>query len=190
MLVEKAYGQYTDFRIPGMVVTEKGTVIRYCECRRSRSDWADIDIKVSRSEDEGKSWETVLTVNSEGNTLNNPVAFVYGEKILLLYCKNYNEVYKCESTDDGKSFSRQMRVSFEGNANFPYTVVALGPGHGIYHNGRLIVPAWFAYNKDDPKAHHPSFATTFYSDDGGESWKVGEPIFKNEIVDGSESAIA
>ena len=58
MIVEKAYGDYTDFRIPGIVATEMGTLIRYCECRRSRSDWADIDIKVDRSEDEGKSWQT------------------------------------------------------------------------------------------------------------------------------------
>ena len=190
MLVEKAYGQYTDFRIPGMVATEKGSLIRYCECRRTRSDWADIDIKISRSEDMGKTWETVLVIDSEGNTLNNPVMFVYGEKLIFLYCKNYKEIYKTESLDDGKSYSAPLRVDFEGNVDFPYTVVALGPGHGIYHNGRLIVPAWFAYDKEDPKAHKPSFTTTFYSDDGGVSWKVGEPVFKDVIVNGNESAIA
>ena len=60
MVVEKAIADYTDFRIPGLVVTENGTLLRYCECRRSYSDWADIDIKVSRSTDGGKTWETVL----------------------------------------------------------------------------------------------------------------------------------
>ena len=61
MIIEKTYGNYTDFRIPGMVVTEKGTLLRYCECRRSVSDWADIDIKISRSCDGGESWETAFT---------------------------------------------------------------------------------------------------------------------------------
>ena len=60
MIVERAIGDYTDFRIPGIVATEKGTLLRYCECRRSCGDWADIDIKIDRSTDEGKTWETVL----------------------------------------------------------------------------------------------------------------------------------
>ena len=190
MLVEKAYGDYTDFRIPGMVVTEKGSILRYCECRKSSSDWADIDIKVSRSTDEGKTWQTVLLIESGGNTLNNPVMFVCGKKLIFLYCKNYREVYKCVSNDDGESFSETSRVDFENGVNFPYTVVALGPGHGIYHGGRLTVPAWFANDPEDEKAHKPSFATTFYSDDRGESWHVGEPIFKDVLKNGSEGALA
>lgn len=190
MLVEKAEGIYTHFRIPGMVATEKGSLIRYCESRKTIGDWADIDIKVSRSTDCGKSWETVLIIESEGNTLNNPVMFVCGERIILLYCKNYKEIYKRVSDDDGKTFGDSVRVDFEGSVSFFYNVVALGPGHGIYHKGRLIVPAWFAFNREDEKAHHPSFTTTFYSDDKGESWRVGEPIFRDELKNGSEAALA
>ena len=92
MIVERAIGDYTDFRIPGIVATEKGTLLRYCECRRSFSDWADIDIKVSRSTDEGKTWENVLLIKSNGNTLDNPVMFVNGEQLVFLYCKNYKEI--------------------------------------------------------------------------------------------------
>lgn len=190
MLVEKAFGEYTDFRIPGIVATENGTLIRYCECRRSRSDWADIDIKISRSEDVGGSWETSLIINSEKNTLNNPVMFVNGKTLVFLYCKNYKEIWKCVSRDDGVSFSEPERVDFEGGVDFLYSVVAVGPGHGIVHKGRLIVPVWFAYDKLDPKNHRPSFASTFYSDDNGESWNVGEIIFKNEMKNPSECALA
>lgn len=190
MLVEKAYGQYTDFRIPGMVATENGSLIRYCECRKSMSDWAYIDIKVSRSTDEGKTWQDVLLIEGGENTLNNPVMFVCEKKLVFLYCKNYREVYKCVSDNDGESFGEITRVNFEGGVNFPYTVVALGPGHGICHGERLTVPAWFAYDPNDLKAHNPSFATTFYSDDRGESWRVGEPIFPDVICNGSEGALA
>ena len=190
MLAEKAIADYTDFRIPGIVATESGTLVRYCECRRSESDWADIDIKLSRSEDGGMHWETVLLIESNGNTLNNPVMFVDGARLLLLYCKNYKEIWKRVSTDDGKSFDDAVRVHFEDSVDFFYNVVALGPGHGILHNGRLLIPAWFAFNKEKEKSHHPSFVTTFFSDDRGESWRLGEPIFRDRLYDGSECALA
>ena len=190
MTVEKAIGEYTDFRIPGIVATEKGSLIRYCECRRSRGDWADIDIKVCRSEDCGESWKTVLLVESGGCTLNNPVMFVFGEKLVFLYCKNYKEIWKCVSMDDGKTFSEAERVDFESSVDFFYNVVAVGPGHGIVHNGRLLVPIWFAENKQNEKEHHPSFISTLYSDDGGETFRIGEIIFKDLLIDPSECALA
>ncbi len=190
MVTEKAFADYTDFRIPGIVATGKGTLLRYCECRRSRSDWADIDIKVARSEDEGAHWETVLSIKSGGHTLNNPVMFVNGDQLIFLYCKNYKEIWKQVSNDDGKSFRDAERIDFESHVNFFYNVVAVGPGHGIVHNGRLIVPVWFAYNKENEKKHHPSFISTLYSNDGGITWGIGEPIFQNDLVNPSECALA
>jgi len=190
MLVEKAAGSYTDFRIPGVVATERGTLLRYCECRRDSSDWADIDIKVSRSEDMGKSWEDVLLIKSGGNTMNNPVMFVNGDELIFLYCKNYKEIWKYTSEDDGKTFGNNERVDFESSVDFFYNVVAVGPGHGIVHNGRLIVPVWFAYNKEDEKAHAPSLVSTIYSDDGGKTWRVGETVVAENLINANESALA
>lgn len=190
MIAERAYADYTDFRIPGIVATDKGTLIRYCECRKSISDWAEIDIKVARSDDEGKNWKTVLLIKGGGNTLNNPVMFIDGEQLVFLYCKNYKEIWKCISTDDGKRFGEAERVTFESSVDFFYNVVAVGPGHGIVHNGRLIVPAWFAYNEKDEKSHRPSFICTLYSEDRGQTWKVSEPIFRNDLINPSECALA
>ena len=109
---------------------------------------------------------------------------------LLHEGKNYKEIWKCVSTDDGKSFGKTERVNFESEVDFFYNVVAVGPGHGIVHNGRLIVPIWFAYNREKEKSHHPSFISTFYSDDRGESWKVGEIIFRDKLRNPSECALA
>ena len=190
MLVEGVSEKYSDIRIPGIVATSSGALLRYCECRKSFSDWAAIDLKVSRSFDGGNSWETVLLIDGEGNTLNNPVAFVCGEKIIFIYCKNYKEIWKQVSTDDGKSFGEPERVEFEGGVSFFYNVVAIGPGHGIYHDGRLLVPVWFAQNETDEKAHRPSFVSTLYSDDEGETWRVGEPIYADVIKNASECALA
>src|SRR5689334_15223540 len=49
---------YHHVRIPGMVVTQKGTILAYGEARHGEAanDWADIDIVLRRSEDGGKSW--------------------------------------------------------------------------------------------------------------------------------------
>ena len=190
MLAEKVNERYSHIRIPGIVATEKGTLIRYCECRRSYSDWADIDLKVSRSIDGGESWTDVLLIESCGNTLNNPVAFVCQDSIQLLYCKNYKEIYRKVSFDDGKTFGESRRVNFESSVDFFYNAVAVGPGHGIFHKGRMIVPIWFAHSKIDEKAHWPSKAGTLYSDDGGESWSVGEMIYPDGIVCASECALA
>lgn len=56
-LFEARAGGYYTYRIPGMVVTTKGTVLAYCEARQdSRSDWANIDILMRRSLDGGKTW--------------------------------------------------------------------------------------------------------------------------------------
>lgn len=190
MIVERAVGEYTDFRIPGIVATERGTLLRYCECRRSRSDWAEIDLKIARSENEGQTWEPVLLLGSKGDTLNNPVMLVNGDELIFLYCKNYKEIWKCVSTDDGKHFGASERVGFENGVDFFYNVVAIGPGHGIVYDGRLLVPVWFAYNEQEPKSHHPSLISTLFSDDAGVTWQVGEPIFKEALVNPSECALA
>ncbi len=188
MVVEKACGDYTDFRIPGIVATERGALLRYCECRKSQGDWSAIDIKVSRSNDGGKTWREVLLIKGDGATMNNPVMFATGEKLVLLYCKNYKEVYKCVSFDDGESFKESERVLFD--TDFPYTVVAVGPGHGISHGGRLLTAVWFAFDENNPKAHRPSFVSTLYSEDGGESWQVGELIYPSKLINPSEAALA
>ena len=94
MLLEKVNGEvYSQCRIPGIVITENGTLLAYYECRKSNSDWAEIDIKIIRSSDEGDSWQTVNVLEGNGNTLNNPVMFVKGEELHFLFLKNYKELF-------------------------------------------------------------------------------------------------
>ena len=86
MLIEKVNnGSYSQCRIPGIVVTEKGTLLAYYECRKTNSDWADIDIKVIRSTDEGDIWKTATVIKGNGNTLNNPVMFVKNQELHFLF---------------------------------------------------------------------------------------------------------
>lgn len=188
MLIEPVnHGGYSQCRIPGLVVTEAGTLLGCYECRRSNSDWADIDIKVIRSTDEGEVWQTVTVIAGAGNTLNNPVMFVRGNEIHFLFLKNYRTLFHCVSTDDGRSFSAPQEKPV--NCGFFYNAVAVGPGHGIVHDGRMIVPIWFAQNTKNEKSHHPSVISTLYSDDG-ETWCLGEIIGEGVLVNPSECALA
>ncbi len=50
-------GGYKLFRIPGLVVTAKGTLLAYAEARKDdRTDWGRTDVVLRRSTDGGKSW--------------------------------------------------------------------------------------------------------------------------------------
>lgn len=191
LILEKIRGEYFLCRIPGIVVTRSGALLAYYECRADASDWADIDIKIIRSEDGGDSWQTVAIVKGEGSTLNNPVMIVDGEIIHFLYCKNYKELFYAKSRDDGKSFCEAANVSYAfEEGRFFYNAAAIGPGHGIKHRGALIVPVWFAYNEKDRHAHAPSFIRTLYSTDGGNTWQLGGRIDSDELINPSECCLA
>lgn len=189
------------YRIPGIVVTGKGTVLAYCEARRnSPADWGEIEVHLKRSTDGGKTWSAATRVahNStriEGNprkktggeheqTVNNPVAVVdkWGA-IHFLYCINYARCFYMRSDDDGLSFTEPVEITtaFEGfRPRCPWNVLATGPGHGLQMpGGRLVVPVWLAYGKN-PGDHGPSMAATIYSDDGGKTWHAGEIAIPDE----------
>ena len=62
MILEKIKTEYYMCRIPGLILTSKKSLVAYYECRSEYSDWAQIDIKVIRSVDGGKSFETVQLI--------------------------------------------------------------------------------------------------------------------------------
>lgn len=188
MLIEKVNnGIYSQCRIPGIVSTENGTLLAYYECRKTNSDWADIDIKIIRSTDEGNTWQTVALFPGNGNTLNNPVMFVKGDELHFLFLKNYKELFYCFSHDDGKTFSSPEIKTVD--CDFFFNARAVGPGHGIVHRGKMIVPIWIAQNKEKPFAHSPTILSTLYSTDG-EKWQLGEILDSREVFEPNESALA
>lgn len=189
MIIERIKTEYYMCRIPGLIATDNGTLIGCYECRSEYSDWAQIDIRVIRSTDGGNSFERVHLISGDGDTLNNPVMVQKDGVIHFLYLKNYHELFYCKSTDDGVTFTQPVDITdVLKSSGFFYSCAALGPGHGIVHNGRIIFPVWIAANHDDPKAHHPTSVTTLYSDDDGASWHFGEWIGEN-LIDPNESAL-
>lgn len=182
---------YDTYRIPGIVVTARGTVLAYGVARRNLKDgdWGDIDIVLRRSTDLGKHWDRSRRIagTSHGVT-DNPVAIVSRKEgvVHFLYQHDYSNVYYMKSADDGASYSTPTDItsSLVGlRSQFDWNVVALGPGHGIeLKSGRLVVPVWLAAGKvqtNGHRAHGPSAITTIYSDDQGKTWTHGEIIAVN-----------
>ena len=189
MIIENHGGEYYHCRIPGIVCTGFGSLLAYYECRKTDSDWSEIDLKIIRSADDGQTWKTVKTVKSNGKTLNNPVMIINGNAVHLLFCENYKRVFHCVSYDGGKSWSVQKEIT-EVFGSIEHTVVALGPGHGITApDGTMLIPVWFALNNENKKAHRPSFISTLYSKDNGKTWHVGEIIKADFLINPSECAL-
>lgn len=98
--------------------------------------------------------------------------------------RNQSHLCYVTSTDYGLSWSKttDLTNSVIGDEITNWATFAVGPGHGIQmKNGRLIIPAYVYY------IHYRCFpfyfplyvkphALSFYSDDRGITWNVGEKI--------------
>jgi sialidase-1 len=208
---------YQLYRIPGVVVTNKGTVLAYCEARKSdKGDWGTINVQLRRSTDGGTTWSEPKTISDvPGPKVKNPVAVAkklggdgevtYNNPVLIvdrktgavhfLFCLEYMRCFYARSEDDGQTFSPPVEItqSFEAfRPHYDWKVLATGPAHGIQlTSGRLVVPVWLSLGTGG-HAHRPSVTSTIYSDDHGATWKAGEIAVPNteEWVNPNETVVA
>jgi sialidase-1 len=214
-LFQGATGGYNIYRIPGIIVTKKGTILAYTEARRTNGgDWDTIDIVMRRSTDGGATFSPpnivarapgkierspVAIERKQGQpgdvTYNNPLAIADSNgTVHFLFCLEYMRAFYMRSDDDGQTFSNPVEITsaFEAfRPDYAWRVIATGPGHGIQlANGRLVVPVWLALGTGG-NGHHPSVNATIYSDDHGATWHRGEIAVPNtsDFPDPNETTI-
>ena len=199
---------YDQYRLPSMVVTQKGTVIVYGEARYldrtndslggdDNGDLCEMDLFIRRSTDGGRTFGDRIWIakgadylrKGYGETINNPVMFVGNDgKLHLLFCCNVGQggLWYCRSDDDGVTWTTPVnKISQVGGP--ARTMMGCGPGHGIcLEDGTLVVTAW-TLGGDAGYSVYP-----LYSKDNGETWKFGTRASSNkdescivELSDGS-----
>ncbi len=176
---------YHTYRIPALVVSKKGTLLAFCEGRKtSRSDHGDLDLVLKRSTDNGKTWGKQILVHEEGGeskiTIGNPCPVVDQSTgfIWMSLCRDNKKVFITHSEDDGATWAKPKDIS--NVATKPnWTWVATGPGNGIQlmrgkFAGRLVMPCDHragGRNTYNTNGHSHSL----FSDDHGKTWTMGKP---------------
>jgi sialidase-1 len=212
-IFEAGTAGYAIYRIPALVSTEKGTLVAFCEARKSASgDWGAIDLLFRRSTDGGKTWsepkkldvgrgfeKNPVAVNQKlgafpSITVNNPTLIADRGVVHLLYCVEYMRCFYSRSEDDGATFAPPIEITqvFEDiKPDYDWKVIATGPGHGIRlsKSGRLIVPVWLSTGEGG-HGHRPSAVSLIVSDDAGKTWKRGDMVVKHpDLSNPSETAV-
>lgn len=203
------------YRIPGIVVTARGTVLAYCEARKLRpADRGEIEIHLRRSTDGGRTFGPPQHIAHRGprlprnphlpdaktkkdmggpeeQTVNNPMLIATRDgRVHFVYCVEYMRSFHCRSDDDGLTWTDpvEITVTFDRfRSDIDWQAIATGPGHGIeLRQGRLVVPVWLATY--DRRAASPlrRGCSVIFSDDAGASWQRGDIA----MAIGGESSVA
>jgi sialidase-1 len=174
---------YHTYRIPALIVTSKGTLLAFCEGRKTgRGDAGDIDLVLKRSEDGGQTWSKQQLVHEEGDsekiTIGNPCPVVDAETgaIWLPLTRNNDRVLMLHSNDDGRTWSKPQDVTANTKKD-NWTWYATGPGNGIQltqgkYRGRLVIPCDHRV-KDEKDRNLSTRSHVIYSDDHGQRWQIG-----------------
>lgn len=171
---------YHTFRIPAVIATKKGTLLAFCEGRKTgRGDHGDLDLVLRRSTDGGKTWSPLQIVYEEGGsrkiTIGNPCPVVdqSNGRIWLPFCRDNDDVLMTYSDDEGKTWAKPREITGDVKKSH-WGWYATGPGVGIQlsrgpHRGRLVIPC--DHKTKGKTATFYSHVT--YSDDHGKTWQLG-----------------
>jgi len=189
---------YNTYRIPALLTTQKGTLLAFCEGRKSgRGDSGNIDLLLKRSEDGGRTWSNHQIVWDDAkNTCGNPCPVQDRQTgtihLLLTWnrgddresaikkntSKDTRRVYVATSSDDGMTWSEPRQIT-DTTKRPEWRWYATGPGVGIQlqkgpAKGRLVVPCDHSLvTPNDPDGYN---SHVIISDDHGRTWKIGGVI--------------
>ncbi len=175
---------YHTFRIPALIATKQGSLLAFCEGRKtSRSDHGDLDLVLKRSTDQGRTWQTLQMVYEEGGdgkiTIGNPCPVVDQStgRIWLPFTRDNDDVLITHSDDDGQTWAKPTIITSQVKLE-NWTWYATGPGVAIQlsqgeRKGCLIVPC---DHREPINGKAVTMSHAFYSDDHGKTWQLGESV--------------
>jgi len=184
------------YRIPGIITTNKGSLIAVYDARynNTRDLPEDIDVGMSRSTDGGKTWEPMKIIMDMGephanNGIGDPAVLFdpITKKIWVaaLWSKGNRSIAGSEpglspdttgqfvlvsSDDDGLTWSKPYNITAQVK-NPIWHLYFQGPGNGIaMQDGTLVFPSQYWDETRKPGIPHSSI---IYSTDHGLTWKSG-----------------
>ena len=192
---DSGWDNVAQYRIPGIVRSNKGTLVACYDVRRAGFPDlpADIDVGVSRSLDGGKTWEPMrIAIDFKGNDerlegVGDPAILVDATSgriwLAALWGHNGKSIAQSEpglefgksgqlvlaySDDDGVTWSKPRNITQEVALGKDWRLLFQGPGSGICaRDGKLVFPAQF-FDKE-----RVGWSTIVWSDDSGATWRVG-----------------
>jgi sialidase-1 len=192
-------GGYHTYRIPSLLVTPKGSLLAFCEGRKTgASDAGDIDLVMRRSDDRGRTWSPMTLVHEDGGTkpvtIGNPCPVVDATTgtTWLTFCRDNRDVVVMSSQDDGRNWTAPRTIT-EMVKKAAWTWYATGPGVGIQltrgqHSGRLVIPC---DHREPVDGKSVKFSHVIFSDDHGKTWALGGTVDRHtdecqvvELADG------
>lgn len=187
------------YRLPSLLVTSQGTVLAASQKRLgSRNDFAPSSLVVRRSRDGGKTFEPAQTLFERNGycTFNGNLVEDRQTKTLFACFIAFPQAERADwftetwipqgggfsiikSSDDGRTWSAPIEVLAEPNAEGWRGGGAFNNNHGVQlrsgpHAGRLVIGARiFKPGVYEDRAK----GGLVYSDDHGETWRVGGAPF-------------
>lgn len=174
---------YHTYRIPAVVVTQKGTLLAFAEGRKeSRRDQGPTDMVLKRSTDGGQTWLPMqVVVQAVPYAAMDPCPVVDHTGVIWLVYDRWPQGFRgkvtpglgpdavsrwvTSSVDDGVTWAPPANIT--ASTKKPHwTGMAHGPGVGIRtRSNRLVIPT---------NQHAEGFTCTIlYSDDHGSTWQLG-----------------
>jgi sialidase-1 len=190
------------YRIPGLVTTNKGTLISVYDARhRSGGDLpGDIDVGISRSTDGGRTWESMQIIMDMGkdpkwrydgigdpailvdratNTVWVAALWSHGNRGWHgsgpgITSQETGQLMLARSEDDGLTWSKPINITAQVKKP-EWPLLLQGPGKGItMQDGTIVFAA--QYQSPSALARLPH-STILYSKDHGDTWHIGTGAF-------------